>query len=67
MPKWTYKIISLQTGIIFQDKALGNWNTEFNKLGKDGWELVAVIPMHAQMGLAGSTPQVRAFFKRLVK
>ena len=64
--KWEYDVISLQTGVIRQNKALEEWIEELDELGKDGWELVAVIPMHAQLGFTGSTPQVRCFLKRRI-
>lgn len=61
---WEYKIIVLRTGTIWQGKALEEWHVELNKLGQEGWELVSVIPMYAQIGLAGSTPEIRCFLKR---
>lgn len=64
MMKYEYNIVSLQTGTFRQGKAMEKWEEEFDELGDDGWELVSVIPMHAQIGLSGSTPQIRAFFKR---
>ncbi|MDP2909263.1 MAG: DUF4177 domain-containing protein [Nanoarchaeota archaeon] len=64
--KWQYKVIKLRTGTVMQNKALDKWNEELNELGKDGWELVDVIPMHAQLGLAGSTPEIRCFLKRSI-
>lgn len=64
---WEYKVVSYQTGIIMQGTAMANWEKDLNKLGEEGWELVAVIPMHAQIGLNASTPQVRCFLKRQKK
>lgn len=54
----------MQTGIVRQGKAMKNWEEELTNLGRDGWELVAIIPMHVQMGLQASTPQIRCFLKR---
>ena len=64
MDKYEYKILVLQTGVIRQKKAVEDWEKELNECGEDNWELIAVIPMHAQLGLAGSTPQVRCFLKK---
>ena len=64
MNKFEYKILSLQTGIIRQGKAMEKWEETLKELGEEGWELVAVIPMHAHLGFAGSTPQIRCFLKR---
>ena len=66
MSKYKYKVLVLQTGTFKQKKAVEDWEVELNKLGKEGWELVAVIPMVAQIGFAGATPQVRCFLKRKV-
>lgn len=63
MDKWEYRVLSFQTKLRHR-KAMDEWEEDLNDLGKDGWELVAAIPMHAQLGLAGSTPQVRVFLKR---
>ena len=67
MDEWEYKIIALQTGVFRQKKAVEKWTKTLDELGKEGWELVAVIPMHVQLGLTGSTPQVRCFLKRKKK
>ena len=65
MSKYEYKVILLQTG--FRQKKGGErWEEELNRLGKEGWELVEVIPMHVQLGFAGSTPQIRCFLKRKI-
>ena len=67
MEKFEYKVVVFQTGIIRQKKAVDNWEDELNKLGKDGWELVEVIPMVASIGAFGSTPQIRCFLKRRIE
>lgn len=64
--EYEYKILVLQTRIIRQQKAVGDWEKKLSELGKEGWELISVIPIHAQLGLAGSTPQVRCFLKRKI-
>jgi len=66
MDKYEYKIFVLQTGTFRQGKAVENWTEELNKLGKEGWGLVSVVPMVAQLGLVGATPQVRCFLKRKI-
>jgi glycosyltransferase involved in cell wall biosynthesis len=66
MTKYEYKVLVLQTGTFRQNKAVEDWIKELNKLGKEGWELVAVIPMVAQLGFAGATPQARCFLKRKI-
>ncbi len=63
MNKYEYKVIALQTKTFKKE----NWEEELNKLGKEGWKLVAVIPMHVELGFAGATPQVRCFLKRKIK
>ena len=64
MKKWEYKVLVLQARILKQEFA---GVEELNKLGMEGWELVAVVPMVVQLGLTGATPQVRCFLKREFK
>ena len=66
MDEYEYKVLSFQTGTIRQGKAMNDWENKLNEMGKEGWELVEVIPMAVQMGFAGATPQVRCFLKRKI-
>ena len=61
MTKYQYKVI-----VFLVKESVENWEKELNRLGKEGWELVEVIPMNAQLGFAGSTIQIRCFLKRKV-
>jgi len=61
--KYEYKVMSFQTGIIMQGKAMEECEQALNDLGWDSWELVAVIPMHARIGFSGS----RCFLKRPIR
>ena len=66
MENWEYKVVILQTGVIKQGKAVQEHEKLLSELGEEGWELVAVVPMHVSLGFSGSTPQVRAFLKRKI-
>jgi len=65
MVEWEYKALVFQTGIR-RGKTMEDWTTKLNKLGKEGWELVAVVPIHIQLGLSGKTTEVRVFLKRKI-
>ena len=65
--KWEYRVVILNTVERKQNKVSESWTDTLSKLGKDGWELVAVIPMTAQFGFFSSPPHVRCFFKREVE
>ena len=64
MKKWEYEALLLSKKIFssgFREEE------EMNTMGKEGWELVSVIPQHAQIGLTGATTGGIAFFKRELK
>ena len=67
MQKWEYKSISQTRGIGVLG-GLAEWSPhlELNDYGKDGWELVAVVPAASEAGAgsAGVTTGVTYFFKR---
>jgi hypothetical protein len=65
--KWEYRVIVLNIDNRGEIKASENWTDKLCELGKNGWELVAVIPMVAQLGFLGMPPHVRCFFKREIK
>jgi len=64
---WEYRVVVLNTGDKKEIKASESWTKVLCDLGKEGWELVAAIPMVAQLGFFGMPPHVRCFFKRKMK
>ncbi len=63
--KWQYMVVALPT-----DSKSANsesWTKNLSQFGKNGWELVAAIPMFVQLGFMGSKPHIRCFFKREAK
>lgn len=62
MKKWEYNILSVGA-----TTNLAEIKNHIDNMGKEGWELVAVIPIGAQVGFAGSTISIQLFFKREVK
>lgn len=65
--KWEYRVIVLNIDNRKEIKAFENWTDALSELGKKGWELVAVIPMVAQLGFMGMPAHVRCFFKREIR
>ena len=70
MQKWEYKSIKLTRDI----RILGGvkeWSPTINldELGREGWELVAVVPASSETGeiRAGVTTAVTYFFKRPIE
>ena len=70
MQKWEYKSIKL-TRDIGTLGGVKEWSPAFNlnDLGKEGWELVAVVPAASETGetRAGVTTAVTYFFKRPIE
>ena len=76
MQKWEYRtiwetrpLLTADTGLVESPiNMLGEWEDgpELEELGKEGWELVAVVPVseYDGPGLAGATSAVAYFFKR---
>jgi len=64
---WEYRVVVLNIGDRKEIKASESWTKVLCELGKEGWELVAVIPMVAQLGFFGMPPHVRCFFKREIR
>lgn len=62
--KFEYKIIELPDWDGLTGKSPPR-EKEFNEFGKEGWELISVIPIGR--GGFGSTSAIRAFFKRAIK
>ncbi len=62
--RWEYRVVVLNTGDRKEIKASESWTKVLCELGKEGWELVGIIPMVAQLGFFGMPPHVRCFFKR---
>ena len=65
--KWEYRVIVLNVDNKKEMNGSENWTNKLCELGKKGWELVAVIPIVAQLGFLGMPAHVRCFFKREVK
>ena len=64
MKKWEYNVLQIQKKIFGSGV---RQTEELDELGNEGWELVSVIPLHAQLGLTGATTGGIAFFKRELK
>lgn len=70
MPRWEYQTITLNREIDFSSRARPRpfeWkqSIDLNKLGEEGWELVAVVPISDQQGnIGGLTHELRYIFKR---
>jgi len=65
--KWEYRVIVLDVDNKKEINGSENWTKKLCELGKNGWELVAVIPMIAQLGFFGMPAHVRCFFKRAIR
>ncbi len=61
MVNWEYTIISIRQKIM-SDKDVGEAKKILNDLGKDGWELIEVIPLTS----AGENVGTRFFLKRKI-
>lgn len=59
---WEYRVVALKTSTKKQTKT-ESWTDILGELGKEGWELLAVIPILK----SGSSHHVRCFFKKEVK
>jgi hypothetical protein len=64
---WEYRVVVLNHGDRKEIKASESWTKVLCELGKDGWELVGIIPMVAQLGFFGMPPHIRCFFKREIR
>jgi hypothetical protein len=62
--KWEYRVVILNHSDRKETKASESWTKVLCELGKDGWEMIGIIPMVAQLGFFGMPPHVRCFFKR---
>ncbi len=65
--RWEYRVVVLNTSEKKENKASESWTKVLCELGKEGWEMVAAIPIVAQLGFFGMPPHVRCFFKREVR
>jgi hypothetical protein len=59
MKKWEYKII------VFKEPISDNHLEMLDKLGGEGWELVAIVPVGR--GAFGETSCSRFYFKREIR
>lgn len=66
--KWEYKIITPEMKGWITKRVSNNTLEELNTLGKEGWELVGVTPVTANMGTSygGTTASFVFFFKRKI-
>jgi hypothetical protein len=68
MEKWEYKIFTPEMKGWIVKKVANNTSEELDALGKEGWELINVTPVTANMGTSwgGTTASFVFFFKRRV-
>ena len=59
MDKWEYKVLKVEKSF-FGTKDKEDPAVRLNELGKEGWELVSVIPLES----GGSTAGMQLFLKR---
>ena len=66
--KYEYKVISPEMSGWVKKKVNDDTKVLLNELGQDGWELVSVTPVTANMGTSwgGTTANFVFFFKRLL-
>jgi hypothetical protein len=65
--RWEYRVVVLNHSDRKEIKASESWTKVLCELGKEGWEMVGIIPMVAQLGFFGMPPHIRCFFKREVR
>ena len=61
MVSWEYKVFTIGKGF-WSGKEKKNSEQLLDELGRDGWELISVVPL-SQMG-GGTTTNLQFFFKR---
>jgi hypothetical protein len=66
--KYEYKTWTPELKGFIQKKPKEDIDTELNKLGSDGWELIAVVPITSNMGTSygGTTGSLVYYFKRAI-
>lgn len=66
MEQWEYKIFTPEMKGWITKKVSDDTSEELNAFGKEGWELVGVTPVTANMGTSwgGTTASFVFFFKR---
>lgn len=68
MEKWEYKVFTPKMEGWIKKKVSEATFEDLDALGKEGWELVAVTPVTANMGTSwgGTTASFVFFFKRKI-
>ena len=61
MVSWEYKVFTIDKGF-WSGKEKKNSDQLLNDLGRDGWELVSVVPLSHAAG--GTTSNLQFFLKR---
>ena len=66
MKKYEYKIFSPKMKGFRKKTPKGNIEEELNALGAEGWEVIAVLPLTANMGTSygGTTSGIVYYLKR---
>jgi len=64
--KWEYKVLTPEMKGWIKKKVSSDTFEELNTLGEEGWELIGVTPVTANMGTSwgGTTASFVFFFKR---